>query len=134
MKSTGIVRRVDQLGRIVIPVDLRRALKIKEIEDSIEIYTEEEFAVLKKHDDSDEKTVVTRRVDQLGRIVLPVELRRKLDIEAEKDSLEIFVEDNVLYLKKHQPACVFCGNARNVTSFKGKIVCRQCLNDIKKLK
>ncbi len=70
-------------------------------------------------------TGIVRQIDRLGRVVLPIELRRTLQIE-EKDSLEIFVEDNTIILKKYQPACIFCGNARDVSSFKGKNVCGEC--------
>ena len=70
-------------------------------------------------------TGIVRQIDRLGRLVLPIELRRTLQIE-EKDSLEIFVEDNMIVLKKYQPACIFCGNARDVSSFKGKNVCGEC--------
>ncbi|MEG0876990.1 MAG: AbrB/MazE/SpoVT family DNA-binding domain-containing protein [Oscillospiraceae bacterium] len=69
---------------------------------------------------------IVRKVDELGRIVLPIELRRTLDI-AEKDSLEIYVEDDSIILRKHQPACIFCDNARDVVVFKGKNVCKDCI-------
>ena len=108
MKSTGIVRKVDQLGRIVIPKELRRTLQIVEIEDSLEIFVENDTIVLKKYNENSDIYGVIRRVDQLGRIVLPIELRRKLDILVEKDSLEIFVEENSVILKKYEPACIFC--------------------------
>ena len=58
-------------------------------------------------------TGIVRKVDELGRIVLPIELRRTLDI-AEKDSLEIYVDDDSIILRKYQPACIFCDNARDV--------------------
>ena len=58
-------------------------------------------------------TGIVRKVDELGRIVLPIELRRTLDIN-KKDSIEIFVEGNQVILKKYQPACVFCGNANDI--------------------
>ena len=57
-------------------------------------------------------TGIVRKVDELGRIVLPIELRRTLDI-AEKDALEIYVDGNSVVLKKYQPACVFCGDSRD---------------------
>ncbi|MBF7096061.1 AbrB/MazE/SpoVT family DNA-binding domain-containing protein [Alkalibacter mobilis] len=76
-------------------------------------------------------TGIVRKVDELGRIVIPIELRRTLDINI-KDSLEIFVDGNYVVLKKYEPACIFCGNAKDVTNFKGKNVCQDCLNDIKK--
>lgn len=74
-------------------------------------------------------TGVVRRVDELGRIVIPIELRRNLDI-GEKDALEIYVDGNHIILKKYEPACVFCGNAKKITNFKGKNICRECLKDI----
>lgn len=76
-------------------------------------------------------TGIVRKIDELGRIVLPKELRRTLDIE-EKDPLEIFIEDNTIILKKYQPACMFCGNARDVTTFKGKNICPACAAEIGK--
>ena len=62
-------------------------------------------------------TGIVRKVDELGRIVLPIELRRTLDI-AEKDSLEIYVDGASIVLKKYEPACVFCNDAKNVLNYK----------------
>ena len=75
-------------------------------------------------------TGVVRRVDELGRIVIPIELRRTLDI-AEKDALEIYVDGEQIILKKYEPACIFCGNARDVANYKGKNICKSCLNELK---
>ena len=75
-------------------------------------------------------TGIVRRVDELGRIVLPLELRRTLDI-AEKDELEIFVDGSVIMLKKYEPSCVFCGAGREVVPFGGKNVCRDCIQRLK---
>ena len=71
-------------------------------------------------------TGIVRQMDSLGRIVLPIELRRTLDI-AQKDSLEIYVEGNQIILKKYEPTCIFCENSRDIVSFKGKNVCPACL-------
>jgi transcriptional pleiotropic regulator of transition state genes len=75
-------------------------------------------------------TGVVRRVDELGRIVIPIELRRTLDI-AEKDALEIYVDGEQIILKKYEPACIFCGDARDVINYKGKNICKHCLEEIK---
>ena len=75
-------------------------------------------------------TGVVRKVDELGRIVIPIELRRTLGIE-EKDSLEIYVDNEKVILKKDEPACVFCGNAENVHHYKGKNICQLCLDELK---
>ena len=70
-------------------------------------------------------TGIVRKVDELGRIVLPIELRRTLDI-AEKDCLEIYIDGPSIVLKKYHPACVFCDEARDVFVFRGKNVCATC--------
>lgn len=74
-------------------------------------------------------TGIVRKVDELGRVVIPIELRRTLGI-GEKDALEIYVDGERIMLKKYEPACIFCGNAENVTYFKGKIVCHECISEI----
>ena len=75
-------------------------------------------------------TGIVRQMDSLGRIVLPIELRRTLDI-AQKDSLEIYVEGNQIILKKYEPTCIFCDNAKDVVVFKGKNICPRCLTELK---
>ncbi len=75
-------------------------------------------------------TGIVRKVDELGRIVLPIEMRRNLDI-AEKDSIEIFVEGDKIILKKYQATCIFCDNTRNVIEFNGKNICPDCLAQLK---
>ena len=75
-------------------------------------------------------TGIVRKVDELGRIVLHNELRRTLDI-AEKDALEIFVEGDNIILHKYHPSCVFCENAKNIISYKGKNVCPDCIKKLK---
>ena len=72
----------------------------------------------------------TRKVDELGRIVLPIELRRTLDI-AERDSLEIYVDGDTVILKKYEPACIFCGTKENVYLYRDKNICGECINDLK---
>lgn len=70
-------------------------------------------------------TGIVRKVDELGRIVLPIELRRTLEV-AEKDSLEIYVDGSSIVLKKYQPDCIFCGEIKDVTTFKGRNICPAC--------
>ncbi|HZK18210.1 MAG TPA: AbrB/MazE/SpoVT family DNA-binding domain-containing protein [Clostridia bacterium] len=70
-------------------------------------------------------TGIVRKVDELGRVVIPIELRRTLGI-AEKDALEIYVDNEKIILRKYEPACVFCGNASDVVNYRGKLVCREC--------
>ena len=74
-------------------------------------------------------TGIVRRVDELGRIVLPVELRRTLNIN-EKDALEIYVDGGNVVLAKYEPSCVFCGSSVDVVNFKGKNVCPSCIKEM----
>jgi transcriptional pleiotropic regulator of transition state genes len=75
-------------------------------------------------------TGIIRKVDDLGRIVLPIELRRTLDI-AERDELEIFMENDRIILQKYEPACIFCGSSRNLTLYQNKNVCQNCIDAMK---
>lgn len=77
-------------------------------------------------------TGIVRKVDELGRIVLPIELRRTLEI-AERDSLEIYVDGSTVILKKYEPACIFCNDAKDVVNYKGRNICRNCLEEMKGL-
>jgi len=76
-------------------------------------------------------TGVVRKVDELGRIVLPIEIRNILDIKP-KDSIEIFTDNDRIILQKYHPACVFCNNVDNVVYFNGKRVCADCVETLKK--
>lgn len=71
-------------------------------------------------------TGIVRKVDELGRIVLPIELRRTLGIE-EKDRIEIFVDGESIILRKYKPACIFCDNAKDIINYKGKNICPDCI-------
>lgn len=75
-------------------------------------------------------TGMIRKVDELGRIVLPIEIRKNLDIH-QKDALEIFVEGNRIILQKYQPSCIFCDQEDNIVYFNGKRVCASCLEKMK---
>ncbi|HLT57996.1 MAG TPA: AbrB/MazE/SpoVT family DNA-binding domain-containing protein [Limnochordales bacterium] len=77
-------------------------------------------------------TGIVRKVDELGRVVIPIELRRTLQIE-QKDALEIYVDGEMIILKKYQPACIFCGNASNIRHFRDKNICVSCLEEMRQL-
>lgn len=76
-------------------------------------------------------TGIVRKVDELGRIVIPIELRRTLGIDI-KDALEIYVDGEKIILKKYEPACIFCNNTDEVQTFKGKLVCKSCADELNK--
>ena len=74
-------------------------------------------------------TGIVRKVDELGRIVLPIELRRTLDI-AERDELEIYLDDDKVVLKKYEPSCIFCGSSCGLVSYHGRNVCMECIENM----
>lgn len=74
-------------------------------------------------------TGIVRRVDDLGRVVLPISVRRDLSIDP-KDDVEMFVDGENIVLQKYVPGCVFCGEHEGLSKFKGKIVCRSCMEDL----
>ncbi|NLI57948.1 MAG: AbrB/MazE/SpoVT family DNA-binding domain-containing protein [Clostridium sp.] len=76
-------------------------------------------------------TGIVRRVDELGRVVLPIELRRNMDIN-EKDALEIFVDDDTIILKKYQPADIFTGSMEDLIDYKGKKVSKATIIELAK--
>ncbi len=75
-------------------------------------------------------TGMVRKIDELGRIVLPIEIRNTMGIQS-RDSLEIFVDEDRIILKKYQPSCIFCDNSDGITFFKGKLICSECLKLLK---
>jgi len=70
-----------------------------------------------------------RKVDELGRIVLPIETRKRLEL-APGDGVEIFVEKDRVILKKYEPSCIFCGDADDIVTYKEKKICRKCLEEL----
>lgn len=74
-------------------------------------------------------TGMIRRVDELGRVVIPKEIRKKLDIQ-EKDPLEIYVQEDCIILKKYESNCIFCGNTKDLIEYREKLICKKCLKDL----
>ena len=75
-------------------------------------------------------TGVVRKIDELGRIVLPIEIRKTLDIQ-QKDALELFTDGNKIILQKYQPSCIFCDQVEDIVYFNGKRVCSHCIEKMK---
>ncbi|MBQ8212861.1 MAG: AbrB/MazE/SpoVT family DNA-binding domain-containing protein [Clostridia bacterium] len=76
-------------------------------------------------------TGIVRRVDNLGRIVLPAEIRQTLDIQEGQDSVEIFTENDRIVLQKYQPGCIFCGSLDEAHYFKDNRICTECIAKLK---
>ena len=77
-------------------------------------------------------TGIVRRVDDLGRVVIPMELRKSLEISS-RDSLEIYVEGDSIILKKYERSCKLCGGTENIKNFESKYICEECIEKISKL-
>ena len=75
-------------------------------------------------------SAITRQLDALGRVVIPIEMRRKLNIE-NRDEVEICSEDDSIIIRKAGKCCVFCGCTENLLSFKDRSVCSECLAQLK---
>ncbi len=78
-------------------------------------------------------TGIIRRMDELGRVVIPIEIRNQFNI-AEKDPIEIYVDGSSIILKKFEPNCIFCGNTKNLLEYHDKLICRDCSKKIGDLK
>ena len=75
-------------------------------------------------------TGIVRRIDELGRVVLPIELRRTMNLEV-RDPVEIFMEGDSIVLRKYEASCLFCGGSHQLTTFRGKQICSDCLRQLK---
>jgi transcriptional pleiotropic regulator of transition state genes len=74
-------------------------------------------------------TGIVRKIDDLGRMVIPIELRKTMNIN-KKDPMEIFVDGNKIILRKYEPACIFCGSADDIIEFEGRTICGRCKEKI----
>ena len=74
-------------------------------------------------------TGIVRKMDELGRVVIPMELRNQFKI-VEKDPIEIFVDGSSIVLRKYEPNCIFCGNTKNLTEYSDKLICNKCIEKI----
>ncbi len=75
-------------------------------------------------------TGIVRNVDELGRIVIPKEMRKVMDI-ANNDPVEIYVDGEKIILTKYHPSCIFCGSSAEISDFRGKKLCTECIKAIK---
>ncbi len=79
-------------------------------------------------------TGIVRSIDKLGRFVIPMELRRQLDVASDDANIEVFVDDDKIILKKYHPTCTFCDNSEDIVSLNGKNVCKACIEKLVSLK
>lgn len=129
MKSTGIIRKIDILGRIVLPIELRRNLHIN-FRDSIDIFVNEKYIVLNKCQNKSSIGIL-REMDELGRVVLPKAIRDSYNLK-HNDLVEIFMEGRQICLTKYHVKCVFCSETEDLIDFKDKKLCSRCIIEILK--
>ena len=77
-------------------------------------------------------TGIIRKLDELGRVVIPKEIRNKLNIE-EKDPIEIYLDGESIVLRKYESGCIFCGNTKDLVLYDGKLICKKCVNKLSEL-
>lgn len=126
MKATGIMRRIDDLGRLVFPIEIRKILGI-EPGDKVEIYTADNKIVCRKYlpEMGHSAVGVVRPLDSLGRTVIPMEMRKMLSLPP-KAAMQIFMDGDAIVLAEYEEKCVFCGSADGLSDFKNKKICLSC--------
>lgn len=129
MKRTGIIRKSDELGRIVIPIDLRNKFGIEK-KSYIEIFVKRNNIILRKIEHKGDTNGIVRQVDELGRVVIPKEIRDIFGI-SEGDPLEVLLDASDIVLKKFEASCTFCGSRINLYDYEEKLICKKCVKKIK---
>lgn len=130
MKQTGLIRKLESLGRVVIASEIRNNWGWKE-GDCIEVYVEKNKIIAEKNNTGvfRENLVTTRELDALGRIVIPKGIRKKFNLQT-GDQIEILVDKNKLIIQKYEDDCIFCGSTKKLSDYKGKKVCNHCLHGL----
>lgn len=131
LKNTGIIKAIDNLGRILISKEIRENLKFN-YNDKMNIYLENDNIVIEKYIEDEKNNTLTRRIDELGRVVIPIEIRGRLGI-IEKDKFEIYVDKNKIILKMYQTSCIFCRGTENLIKYNNKLICNSCKMKISKI-
>lgn len=135
MIKTGIIRRIDELGRIVIEKSIRDQFGLEEGTPILIYLDKQGKIVLRKAKEGE--TGIIRKMDELGRIVIPKEMRDILNIKVKDkknkipgDSLEQFVLSNTIIIRKYEPFCIFCGSSKKIDIYRDKSICHKCMENI----
>jgi len=133
MRDTGVYRSVDEFGRFVIPKELRRLIEIEDDVDSADLYLDGGKLYCTKHKARQSDLYISRKIDRLGRIVIPKGILKTLCFDIESDRFHIFTEGNKVILVREPYGCVFCGNTESNIRFSNRLICKECLQKIKEL-
>ena len=129
MKDIGIVRSPDDLGRIVIPAELRRKLNLTRGNEASIYYKEDKVYILSLvNKPKEEEYGMIKQVDKLGRLVIPASTRHKLGINKNVD-LHFFTKNKMVILQK--VGCIFCQNTKKIKNFNDYKICTNCIKEIK---
>jgi len=134
MLPIGIIRHVDELGRVVIPMEMRKQLNIQE-HDALEMYKDNDDILVKKYDKKNvkENSTIIRNIDELGRLVVPKEWRNLLELKT-GDLIEVSLHSEKIRFRKHLPYCIFCGNSVKLIDYQSKKVCVSCIKKLENAK
>lgn len=128
LTNDGIIRRVDELGRIVIPYIFRKNI----FQECEVVYLQRigEFIILTKNDEN--KTAIRKILDELGRVVINIEIRKDLNWN-EKDAICIWTYKDCIIMKKFEEKCVFCKTTKKLSNFREKLVCQKCKSELSRI-
>lgn len=125
--SRGIVRKIDELGRVTLPIEYRKSFGIATRENApIGMYVDGQ--VIRLHMAEDRFLGIVRKLDELGRLTLPIEVRRTLDFEDRQD-VDLYVDGGEVCIGKYtrEDVCVICGDGgEDLHEVKGKFICEDC--------
>ncbi len=133
MKDTGVYRAVDEFGRFVIPKELRSVIGIEDDKDSADLYLIGDKLYCIKHGTVKNEVYISRKIDRLGRIVIPRGILKTLNFDINTDRFHIFTEGQKVVLVRKPCGCVFCGKTTNTEEYSGRLVCKSCLDILKNM-
>lgn len=128
IKTNGITRKLDELGRLVIPSEYRNG-KVVDGVTPVKVYNIGDYVVVELLDKV-EKDKNTKKFDELGRIVVQIEIRKKLNWNS-NDKIKIWDCEKYFIMQKEKNECVFCGRKDNLIEYKNQLLCEQCKKELK---
>lgn len=128
IRADGITRKLDELGRLVIPSEYRKD-KVEDGKTPVKIYNIKDYVVVELLDKANNNT---KKFDELGRIVVQIEIRKKLNWNKD-DKIKIWDCGKFFIMQKEKKECIFCGKRNNLIEYKKELLCKQCLEELKLL-
>lgn len=133
MKDTGVYRAVDEFGRFVIPKELRQIIGIEDNKDSADLYLVGDKLYCIKHGIAQNDAYISRKIDRLGRIVIPKGILKTLNFDINTDRFQILTEGKKVILVRKPYGCVFCGKTEDTREYSGRLICQSCIDNLKNM-